>query len=149
MDLILAESVARGAFDDLTGSEFAALASLFTFEARRQEEIAPEPPGGIADRVELIAGIADDLLKAEQAAGLPETRVPEAGFAAIAYAWAAGHQLEDLFDDDFAAGDFVRNCRQLIDVMRQLRDEFPALRRAAAEAITRVDRGVVAAGGRA
>ena len=94
-------------------------------------------------------GIADDLVKAEQAAGLPETRVPEAGFAAIAYAWAAGHQLEDLFDDDFAAGDFVRNCRQLIDVMRQLRDEFPALRRAAAEAITRVDRGVVAAGGRA
>ena len=80
---------------------------------------------------------------------LPETRYPEAGFSSIAYAWAAGHDLEDLFEDDLAAGDFVRNCRQLIDVMRQLRDEFPSLRRAAADGVDRVDRGVVAAGGRA
>ena len=80
---------------------------------------------------------------------LPETRYPEAGFSSIVYAWAAGHDLEDLFEDDLAAGDFVRNCRQLIDVMRQLRDEFPSLRRAAADGVNRVDRGVVAAGGRA
>jgi len=149
LDLLLSESVARGAFDGLNGAEFAALTSLFTFEARRQESGAPEPPRAIADRVEVIAGIAADLVEAEQRAGLPETRLPEAGFAAIAYAWAAGHELEDLFDDDFAAGDFVRNCRQLIDVMRQLRDEFPTLRHGAADAIARVDRGVVAAGGRA
>jgi ATP-dependent RNA helicase HelY len=80
---------------------------------------------------------------------LLRTWLPEAGFSAIAYAWASGHDLEDLFDDDLAAGDFVRNCRQLIDVMRQLRDEFPKLRVAAADGIDRVDRGVVAAGGRA
>ena len=141
--------MARGAFDDLNGSEFAALASLFTFEARRQEHVAPEPPSSIADRVDVIAGIATDLARAEQKAGLPETRLPEAGFAAIAYAWAAGHELDDLFEDDFAAGDFVRNCRQLIDIIRQLRDEFPDLRQAAADAIARIDRGVVAAGGRA
>jgi ATP-dependent RNA helicase HelY len=149
LDLVLAESVQRGAFAGLNGPQLAALASLFTFEARRQEGVAAEPPVAIADRVELITDIAGDLAKAERKAGLPETRAPEAGFAAIAYAWAAGHDLEDLFDDDFAAGDFVRNCRQLIDVMRQLRDEFPDLRRAAAEGIAQVDRGVVAAGGRA
>jgi ATP-dependent RNA helicase HelY len=149
LDLLLAESVHRGAFDALNGPQLAALASLFTFEARRQDGVAAEPPDSIADRVDLIARLAVDLAKAEQEAGLPETRPPEAGFAAIAYAWAAGHDLEDLFDDDFAAGDFVRNCRQLIDVMRQLRDEFPDLRRAAAEGIAQLDRGVVAAGGRA
>ena len=149
LDLLLAESVARGAFAGLDGSHFAALASLFTFEARRQEAVAAAPPDGIAERVELITDIASDLAKAERKAGLPETRSPEAGFAAIAYAWAAGHDLEDLFDDDFAAGDFVRNCRQLIDVMRQLRDEFPELRAAAADGVARIDRGVVAAGGRA
>jgi ATP-dependent RNA helicase HelY len=149
LDLLLAESVHRGAFDGLNGPQLAALASLFTFEARRQEDVAAEPPAAIADRVGLITDIAGDLARAEQKAGLPETRTPEAGFAAIAYAWAAGHDLEDLFDDDFAAGDFVRNCRQLIDVMRQLRDEFPDLRRAATDGIAQVDRGVVAAGGRA
>jgi ATP-dependent RNA helicase HelY len=67
----------------------------------------------------------------------------------VAHAWSSGHDLEDLFDDEMAAGDFVRNCRQLIDVLRQLRDEFPRLRAVAAEAVKQMDRGVVAAGGRA
>ena len=149
LDLLLAESVSRGFFDDLTGPQLAALTSLFTYEARRAEGPASEPPSDIAARVEAIDGLAGSMIAAEMKAGLPETRYPEAGFSAIAYAWAAGHDLDDLFEDDLAAGDFVRNCRQLIDVMRQLRDEFPRLRAAAADGIERVDRGVVAAGGRA
>jgi ATP-dependent RNA helicase HelY len=57
--------------------------------------------------------------------------------------------LRDLFgDDDFAAGDFVRNCRQLLDLLRQLRDAFPSISEAASDAVRAVDRGIVAAGGR-
>ncbi len=149
LDLLLTESVAQGYFEDLSGTELAALTSLFTYESRRSDSPAAEVPSTLGDRADAIAELAVKLTGAERAAGLPETRLPESGFAAVAYAWAAGHDLDELFDDDLAAGDFVRNCRQLIDVMRQLRDEFPSLRRAAAEGIERVDRGVVAAGGRA
>ncbi len=149
LDLVLTEAVSRGLFDDLNGPQLAALTSLFTFEARRSDAGQLDPPREILERVGAIEELAADVTQAERRAGLPETRLPEAGFSAIAYAWASGHDLEDLFDDDLAAGDFVRNCRQLIDVMRQLRDEFPKLRVAAADGIDRVDRGVVAAGGRA
>ncbi len=149
LDLLLTECVARGLFDDLAGPQLAALTSLFTYEARRSDAMDGAPPTDIAAQVEAVAELAEELTNAERRAGLPETRLPDAGFSAIAYAWASGHDLDDLFDDDLAAGDFVRNCRQLIDVMRQLRDEFPRLRAAAAEGIAQVDRGVVAAGGRA
>jgi ATP-dependent RNA helicase HelY len=149
LDLLLVETVARGLLDDLDGPHLAALTSLFTYEARRSEGIETEPPPGIGDRADEIRQMARRLIDAETAEGLPESRMPEPGFAAIAHAWAAGHPLEDLFTDELAAGDFVRNCRQLIDVLRQVRDEFPGLRSAAAEAIKAIDRGVVAAGGRA
>jgi ATP-dependent RNA helicase HelY len=149
LDILLTEAISRGIFDEMTGVQMAATTSLFTYESRRLETEAAAPPGDIAEQTNEIDQLALELTKAERAAGLPETRLPDAGFAATAYAWAAGHDLDELFDDDLAAGDFVRNCRQLIDVMRQLRDQFPQLRAAAADGIRRVDRGVVAAGGRA
>ena len=74
------------------------------------------------------------------------TRAPEAGFAEIAYRWAMGESLDGLFEEDgVGVGDFVRNCRQLIDLLRQLRDVAPGLIPSAAEAIAAIDRGVVAA----
>jgi ATP-dependent RNA helicase HelY len=149
LDLLLVEAVSRGLFDDLDGAHLAALTSLFTYEARRADGPDGAPPQGIAARVDQIEQLAGELIHAEGGAGIPESRLPDPGFAAIAYAWAVGHDLEELFDDDLAAGDFVRNCRQLIDVLRQLRDEFPGLRTAAADGVKAIDRGVVAAGGRA
>lgn len=149
LDLLLTEAVSQGLLDGLTGTTLAALTSLFTYEARRLDAGIGAAPAAIKGRVDAIEELALTLTAAERAAGLPETRLPEAGFSAIAYAWAAGHDLDDLFDDDLAAGDFVRNCRQLIDVMRQLRDGFPRLREVAADGIRRLDRGVVAAGGKA
>jgi len=148
LDLLLTESLERGLLDEMNGPELAALVSLFTYEARRSDTAESAPPHQIAERIEKIVALAEELNEVESRADLPITRIPDAGFAANAYAWAAGHDLEDLFVDDLAAGDFVRNCRQIIDVTRQLRDGFPRLRGAATDAIERVDRGVVAAGGR-
>ncbi|MCP4308148.1 MAG: RNA helicase, partial [bacterium] len=149
LDLLLTEAVSRGLLDGLTAPSLAALTSLFTYEARRLDGDLIPPPTAIEQRIDAVEELAVALSKAERAAGLPETRPPETGFASIAYAWAAGHDLDDLFDNDLAAGDFVRNCRQLIDVMRQLRDGFPSLAEVAADGIRRLDRGVVAAGGKA
>jgi ATP-dependent RNA helicase HelY len=102
----------------------------------------------VAERAREIEKLALALAGAERSANIPESRLPDPGFATVAQAWAAGHDLDELFDDDMAAGDFVRNCRQLIDVLRQLRDGFPVLRSVARDAVRRMDRGVVAAGGK-
>ena len=65
--------------------------------------------------------------------------------------WAAGARLESVLRDaDLAAGDFVRWCKQLVDLLGQIEQAAAraeggaALRRAAQDAIDGVRRGVVA-----
>jgi ATP-dependent RNA helicase HelY len=148
LDLVVTEAVERGELDGLRPADLAGLASLFTYEARAADAAGEWPSPLTAQRGERIIALAEDLAAAEERRGLPRTRPPDPGFAEVAFYWASGVELDDLFDDDFAAGDFVRNCRQLLDLLRQLRDVFPGLRSTAAAAIQLVDRGVVAAGGR-
>ena len=149
LDLLLTEVVEAGAFDDLTAPEFAAVASTFTFEPRRADPDEVLLVGVVAERFEQIEKAWRTLSVLEDRYRVAGTRAPEAGFAPLAYGWVAGADLEELFgEDDFAAGDFVRNCRQLLDLMRQIRDAFPALTTVAGTAISATDRGIVAVGGR-
>jgi ATP-dependent RNA helicase HelY len=92
--------------------------------------------------------LSRELNLAEDEAGLPLTRPPDAGFFALAYSWAAGDDLADVIaDEDISGGDFVRNVKQLIDLLRQLGDVAPepATAKAARDAADRLFRGVVAA----
>ena len=148
LDLLLAESIERGAFAGLDVPSTVALASVFTFQARSHDREEELPNPAVADAVASVLEVWHELESKERQYRVPETRRPETGFAATAHAWASGHDLEDLFDEDTKAGDFVRNCRNLLDLLRQLRDSFPALQRQAADAIRSIDRGIVAAGGR-
>ena len=95
-----------------------------------------------------IEALALELNRVEQDAALPLTRPPNAGFAALAHAWAAGQDLSHVIEDEeISGGDFVRNIKQLIDLLRQLGDLAPVPATAAAcrSAADRVFRGVVAA----
>jgi ATP-dependent RNA helicase HelY len=70
----------------------------------------------------------------------------EAGFATPVFHWAEGKPLEEvLVETEMAPGDFIRNCKQLLDLMRQIRDVSPQatadLVRKAQDAVLR---GVVA-----
>jgi ATP-dependent RNA helicase HelY len=149
-DLLLAEAVARGLFDDLDPPEVAALASCVTYEHRSR--IAPPPPWfpsrEMRSRYEQLERIGRDLQAAERTAHLPETRLPDPTFVALAHAWASGTDLATVLDDeDLSGGDFVRNVRQLIDLLRQLAGSAPAreTRRAADAGADALFRGVVAA----
>ncbi len=148
MDLVLSETVERGWFDGLDGPATAALASAFTFEARRDTPESGWPPG-LAGRGAELMSLWEEIAAAERHAGLPESRPPDPGFAGLAGRWTAGRSLFELFgdDDDAAVGDFVRNCRQLIDLLRQIRDLFPEPPSGVAAALRGLDRGVVAAEG--
>jgi ATP-dependent RNA helicase HelY len=148
LDLLLGESLERGLLDGLDAAEVAAVASLFTYEPRRADDPGTLPTRRCADRAERVAEMWDELAQAESRAGLTVSRMPEAGFAGIAYRWASGEGLESLFAEDaVGVGDFVRNCRQLIDLLRQIRDAAPRLRDVVENALDAVDRGVVAAVG--
>ena len=82
---------------------------------------------------------------------VPQTRAPEAGFAPVAHAWAAGENLGVILDtdDELSAGDFVRNIKQLLDLLSQIGvvAPDPATARAARRAADAIHRGVVAVSG--
>ena len=125
-DLLLAGAIQARLFDGLNGPETAALASAFTFEPRREPGSGFWPTDDLEDRSDALLELWQELTRAERQADLPETGMPESGFAHTAYRWCRGAGLEDLFDDDAGdVGGFVRNCRQLIDLLRQMLDFAP------------------------
>ncbi len=148
-DLLVAECGGQGLLDDLDPSELAALVSVFTYEARGPGEPTTWfPTAKLRLRWAEVDGLAAELNGAEEEAGLPLTRRPDPGFVGLAHGWAAGEHLgEVIADEEISGGDFVRNVKQLIDLLRQLEDlaARPATAAAAREAATRLFRGVVAA----
>ncbi|HEY3140736.1 MAG TPA: DEAD/DEAH box helicase [Acidimicrobiales bacterium] len=149
-DLLVAEAMCSGAFDGLDPATLAGLVSCFTYE-HRGPTLSPQPwfPSRLArqrwDQIELLAR---QLATEEAAAGLPATRAPDPGFLALAHAWAAGEGLAEVLDDeDLSGGDFVRNIKTLIDLLRQIGDIAPdrETARHARQAADALHRGVVAA----
>src|SRR5690606_28096041 len=98
-------------------------------------------------RVERTRALVDELNRYESAQGLPVTRPIDPTFLPLAYAWASGEALDDVLEDeDLSGGDFVRNVRQLADLLRQIGDAAtdPATTSAARAAAEALQRGVVA-----
>jgi ATP-dependent RNA helicase HelY len=80
--------------------------------------------------------------------GLRRTRRPDGGLVRAVVAWSKGSTLDSVLrESDVAPGDFVRNVRQLIDLVRQLSQVAPdpATRDAARLAVATLRRGVVGA----
>ena len=147
LDLLLAETIKAGDLDGLAPAEFAALLSVFTYETRGgelpqfpQAQFAASRLDSILDRWQAIADLESDV-------GLEESRSPDVGLVDTLHGWASGLDLEHLFqDEDVRAGDFVRAARQVLDLLRQVRDGYSQFRTVATHAIEAIDRGVVEIG---
>jgi ATP-dependent RNA helicase HelY len=149
-DLLVAECLRGGVFDGLSPAETAGLASVFTYEARSgaAPPAAGFPTPRLRHRYGDVAHLAHELNLVEHDAGLRPTRAPDPGFVTLAYAWATGEDLaEVLGDEEITGGDFVRNVKQLIDLLRQLGEVAaePATAGACRQAADDLFRGVVAA----
>jgi ATP-dependent RNA helicase HelY len=160
-DLLVAECAERGIMNGLGPAEMAGLLSVFTYEARGPAagdgDAAPLPSRNLQERWRAIQSAALELTLDEQTLGLVKTRAPDAGFVTLACGWANGKELAALLaplDDGsgrrgalISAGDFVRNVKQLIDLLRQLGDVLADVEaaRSAREAADALFRGVVAA----
>ncbi|MEZ5379495.1 MAG: DEAD/DEAH box helicase [Acidimicrobiales bacterium] len=149
LDLLVVEAIEAGLFDGLAPSEVAALASTFIFEERRSHDV-PEPwfpTDELRRRFGKLTRLHRTLANHEHRLRLNETRVPDAGFMAVAHSWAAGGHLDQVLDDEeLTAGDFVRTARLLIDLLRQIAQLAidPATQRAARAASDAVHRDLVA-----
>jgi ATP-dependent RNA helicase HelY len=146
-DLLVGEALAAGVFDGLEPAEVASLVSTLVYESR---ERAPAPgtlpTSESADRYTRLQGIWRRIRSTEDDHQVQLCRELDNGFATPVFHWAEGKPLEDvLAETEMAPGDFVRNCKQLIDLLRQIEDvagpETAAVVRRGRDAVLR---GVVA-----
>jgi ATP-dependent RNA helicase HelY len=149
-DLLIAEAIEEGLFDDLEPDVLAGLASSFVYESRKSApDLEPWFPNGVVarrsdDLLELAIAINND----ESAFGLALTRQPDPAFFGLAHAWAAGDDLDRLLgDEEMPGGDFVRTVKQLVDLLKQMADTDTAASANAARAADALFRGVVAVSG--
>ncbi|MDM2425991.1 RNA helicase [Mycobacteroides abscessus] len=156
-DLLVAECLRRGLWAGLKPAELAAVASAVLYESRGDTVSATgEAPtaalrGALAETHRALARLRRD----EQQHHLSPTREIDEGFVAAVYLWATtgdlAASLEAAGDTGTAlpAGDFVRWCRQVVDLLDQIHKAAPdaEVRSAAKAAVGDVRRGVVAVDG--
>ena len=148
-DLLVVETINRGVLNNLSVADLVAVTSTLIFEPRGGDTgpATRWPSDTVRQRFKRIEKLSQHIQEAQRARGLHLHRSPHGGIATECAAWAQGKPLSRILDPDLTPGDFVRSIRQLIDLLRQISLTTPSeqLRRTALEAISAIDRGVVAA----
>ena len=144
-DLLLTETIKNGVLDSLSAPELVAVVSSVIYESRGSENYSPKMPHqNVANALAAITSIWAQLEDIEEDFGVKTQREPDFGFAFASYKWASGHSLSHILKgSDMTVGDFVRNIKQLIDLLTQISGASEKLRPTCREAIKKIDRGVV------
>ncbi len=144
-DLLLAESLAAGALNDLEPAQLAGLLSAFVFEGRRgprapastskgaakrrralNDRLGPERRLTLGDRLGELGVVAATVREVEDRHQVPHQREPDGRFATTISAWARGASLSTVLDiadvevGPTSPGDFVRTAKQVGDLLEQL-----------------------------
>jgi len=156
-DLLVAECLRTDTWTGLRPAELAAVVSTVLFESRGGDGPGPPQrtealPARLRHALRRTEQLSDQLRADEQLHRIAPSRAPNEGFVAAIYRWASSGDLAAaLADGDGAgspisAGDFVRWCRQVLDLLDQVRNAAPQpeLRSTAKSAIDAIRRGVVA-----
>ncbi|MCO1656083.1 DEAD/DEAH box helicase [Pseudonocardia humida] len=155
-DLLTAECLRQGVWEGLAPEDLAAVVSALVYESRRDNGPVPRvPPGPVSEALAATVALWSELDADERRHRVDRTREPDLGFAWPMHRWARGQSLSAVLTAaeqngaELSAGDFVRWCRQVLDLLDQIvgvagRDS--GVGRAAAGAVAAVRRGVVAIG---
>jgi len=145
-DILVAEALGDGLVTGLSPAETAALVSAVVYESReRVSRQADMPTAETATRYGRLERLWQRVRRSEDSHHVELCRELEAGFATPVFQWAEGKPLQDVLGETgMAPGDFVRNCKQLLDLLRQI-EEVASGQTAelAHQAIESVNRGVV------
>jgi ATP-dependent RNA helicase HelY len=154
LDLLTAECLRQGLWEELEPAELAACVSALVFESRQSDDARrPKIPAGRAqDALTKMVRLWGELEGIENDHGLSTIREPDLGFAWAAFRWTKGHTLDAVLMDgvngsELAAGDFVRWIKQLMDLLSQLGNAAPKgskVKQTAGRAMDAMRRGVVA-----
>ncbi len=149
-DLLAAECLRHEVWKRLDAPGLAAAVSALVHEPRHEEAtVAPRmPTDEVAEAIVATERLWSEIEDLETDHDLPTTSMPDGGMAWMVHRWASGERLDAVLrGQDVAAGDFVRRCKQLVDLLDQVADAAsdPELRRTARRAVDAVLRGVVAA----
>jgi ATP-dependent RNA helicase HelY len=158
-DLLVAECLRGGVWKGLQAAELAAVLSAMVFESRGGDGPTPVhaidmPTPAVRRALAETRRLSDALRADEHRHRLNPARQPDEGFVPAVYRWATTGNLAAALDASdvagngapLSAGDFVRWCRQVLDLLDQVRNAAPeaGVRRAAKRAIDDIRRGVVA-----
>ena len=148
-DLLIVEVMSKGIFDNLSVNDLVAVLSTLVYEPRGGDTGGTTrwPSDLVRQRFKRIEKISLRLQDMQRERGMHQHRSPHGGLAFETSAWASGKPLSKILDPDLTPGDFVRNIRQLIDLLRQIvtTTDNDSLRETAEKAVKAINRGVVAA----
>ncbi len=161
-DLLVAECLRTGAWAGLKPAELAAVVSAVLYESRGGDGpsatfAAEAPTQRLRQALQQTSRLSTELRADEQTHRIAPSREPDDGFVNVIYRWARTADLAAALaaadahpsggaGSPLLAGDFVRWCRQVLDLLDQVRNAAPdvELRATAKRAINDVRRGVVA-----
>ncbi len=146
-DLLITKSISEGIFKDLREEELAALVSCFVYNNRRHDRKIRKQQthwSFASERIEKLLLLNREISEIEDSYKIESIVNPDPGFAQVIHDWVLGSELSDVLTEEFSGGEFVRNLRLSMDLLKQISNVLPSeSRKTALSAIDLIERGVV------
>jgi ATP-dependent RNA helicase HelY len=147
-DLLVAEALRLKIWDNLDAPSLAAMAAALVYEPRRDDEnFEPRAvKGNFQESFANTQQLWDELEALAKKHKLPRSSRLEMDLSYPIHRWATGAKLDLVLESaDLLPGDFIRWCKQIIDLLEQLAkaSEGPISAKAR-DAVDLVKRGIVA-----
>ena len=147
-DLLVAEALRLKIWDNLDAPSLAAMAAALVYEPRRDDENfeARAVKGNFQQSFTDTQFLWDDLENLARKHKLPRSSKLEMDLSYPIHRWATGAKLDLVLESaDLLPGDFIRWCKQIIDLLEQLAKASEGkISARARDAVDLVKRGIVA-----
>ncbi len=147
-DLLVAEALRSGIWDKLDAPGLAAIAASLVYEPRRDDEnFEPRSPkGSFSEAFTKTQILWEELESLAKKHKLQRSSRLEMDLSYAIHRWCTGAKLDLVLESaDLLPGDFIRWCKQIIDLLEQLAKAADGpIANKARDAVDQVKRGIVA-----